>query len=140
MTTARVCGDAGGVTKAGTPCKSYLNLGESGLCLQHDPDRVAERRAFHVAGGAASGVALRKERALPPGMPKAPKTIQDAEHFASWLTHAVCAGLIDARTAHEAAVCLREFRGASEKRILEAQVKALRADLAAAKRERARGA
>ena len=140
MTTARTCGDAGGVTKSGSPCKSYLNLSDGGLCLQHDPERAVERRAFHVAGGAAAGVALRKERALPPGMPKAPKTIQDAEKFASWLTRAVCAGEIDARTAHEAAVCLREFRGASEKRILEAQVKALRADLAAAKRERARGA
>lgn len=128
------CGDAGGRTQSGRPCRVYMNLGATGLCLMHDASRAEERRAVHVKGALAKGAAVRAARAaLPEDCPKAPKTIADAEHFASWLTHAVCIGKIDARTAHEAAVCLREFRGANEKRVLQAELKALRADLAAVK-------
>jgi hypothetical protein len=137
----RTCGSSGGLTKAGTPCGVAMNLSAtSGLCVQHDPARVAERAAMRSAGGHAAKVAkVRAHAADPSIVPAAPKTIEDAEKFASWLTHAVCTGKIDARTAHEAAVCLREFRGASEKRIMERELKALRAALADAKRGRAKG-
>jgi len=79
---------------------------------------------------------VKAKAADPATVPKAPKTIEDAERFASWLTFTVCSGGIDARTAHEAAVCLREFRGAAEKRIMEREIKALRAEIAEAKRQR----
>src|SRR5688572_9242464 len=128
----RTCGDAGGVTRLGLPCRSVLNLStETGRCVQHDPTREQVRRTIVSAGGKAAAQARRSARAaLPARVPKAPKTIADAERFASWLTYAVTTGVIDARTAHEAAVCLREFRGASEKRILELEIKELRAELA----------
>jgi len=134
------CGDAGGITKAGAPCRTTMNLSATtGRCVQHDPERAAERAAMQSAGGTAAKVAkVRAKAADPSTVPNAPQTIEDAERFASWLTHAVCVGGIDARTAHEAAVCLREFRGAAEKRIMEREIKALRAELAAAKRERAK--
>ena len=134
------CGDNGGITRAGARCRASLNLSpSSGLCVQHDPDRVEVARQLRLTGGRASGLKQRlKKAALPEHVPRAPKTIADAEAFASWLTHAVCVGDIDARTAHEAAVCLREFRGASEKRILEREIKALRQELAEAKRTRPR--
>ncbi|HLA88892.1 MAG TPA: hypothetical protein VJL28_00490 [Gemmatimonadaceae bacterium] len=126
------------MTKAGAPCRCVMNLSPAtGLCLMHDPARVAERRAVRSAGGDASKVAKVKAKAADPAtVPKAPKTIEDAERFASWLTFTVCSGGIDARTAHEAAVCLREFRGAAEKRIMEREIKALRAEIAEAKRQR----
>lgn len=134
------CGDAGGRTQSGRPCRVYMNLGATGLCLMHDASRIEERRAVHAKGGVAKGVAVRQARAvLPEDCPKAPKTLADAERYASWLTHAVCIGTIDARTAHEAAVCLREFRGANEKRVLQAELKSLRADLAAMKGTAKRG-
>jgi hypothetical protein len=134
------CGDNGGRRKDGAPCGSVLNLSPvTGQCLMHDAARVTERAAMRSAGGAAAKMAKVKAKAADPvTVPGAPKTIEDAEKFASWLTHAVCVGNIDARTAHEAAVCLREFRGASEKRIMERELKALRAALADAKRGRAK--
>lgn len=133
------CGDAGGITKAGAPCRCSMNLSAAGLCIVHDPERAAIRAEMRAAGGSAAAVAKRRRKAADPvKVPRAPKTIEDAEKFASWLTHAVCIGEIDARTAHEAAVCLREFRGASEKRIMEAELKALRAELAAARKDSAR--
>ena len=104
--------------------------------MMHDPDRAAERAAMHSAGGDAAKVSKRLAKAADPAtVPGAPKTIEDAEKFASWLTHAVCVGEIDARTAHEAAVCLREFRGASEKRIMQRELQGLRAELAAARKD-----
>jgi hypothetical protein len=112
-----------------------MNLSPAtGLCLMHDPARGAERQAVRSAGGAAAKVAKRQAKAADT-VPPAPKTIEDAERFASWLTFTVCSGGIDARTAHEAAVCLREFRGASEKRIMARELKALRAELAAARKD-----
>jgi hypothetical protein len=129
----QTCGASGGITLAGTPCRSQLNLSPTtGRCLQHCPERAAERAALHSAGGHASKAAdVRRKAADPKTVPKAPKTILEAEKFASWLTHAVCVGEVDTRTAHEAAVCLREFRGASEKRIMAAELKGLRAEVAA---------
>jgi hypothetical protein len=129
------CGDAGGVSKKGAPCSQYMNLSPTtGMCLMHDPERAAQRRETQVAGAVAKGAAMRAAKAaLPEDCPPAPKTIADAEKFASWLTYSVCIGRIDARTAHEASVCLKEFRGAHEKRVLESEVRALRRELAAAK-------
>lgn len=123
-----------GTTKAGAPCRVTLNLSETGYCIQHDPARHEQRKALWRAGGLASAPAQRLAKAaLPEGVPKAPKTIEDAERFASWLTYAVAVGDISPKVAHEVAVALKEFRGAAEKRALEKELKALRLELAAAK-------
>jgi len=63
------CGAAGGLTKGGRPCGNTLNLGPTGRCLQHDPARAAEQRAFARAGGLAAGIARREaggKPAVPP--------------------------------------------------------------------------
>ncbi len=139
-TPVRTCGDAGGVTKSGSMCRVYLNLSPiNGLCLQHDPERVEARAALVAGAGRASGVSKRLARAgLPDGVPKAPQTLRDAEQFASWLARAVAIGVIDPKVAHVTAVALKEFTASASKRLLEDQVKALRKELAEAKKARAR--
>jgi hypothetical protein len=124
-----------GTRKDGQPCGVTLNLSPTtGLCLQHDPERAVERAVMHETGGYASRISRREAKAAaPPTVPKAPTTIEEAESFASWLTHAVCSGKIDAKVAQVAAGCLREFRGAAEKARLEREVRALREELAAAR-------
>ncbi len=132
---ARVPSVCRGTKVDGTACRTTLGISPDGFCLFHDPARAEQKKAVAAAGGRARGKNMRVAKAADPALvPKAPKTIEDAEKFASWLTHAVCTGGIDARTAHEAAVCLREFRGAAEKRIMEREIKALRKELADAKK------
>jgi hypothetical protein len=134
----RRCGDAGGMTKDGKPCRSPLGLGDNGLCMNHDPDRQAAAREVRAAGGRAAGEAKRAARVTLPGkgnVPAPPKTLDDAVKFASWLTHAVCVGTLDARSAHEAGYALNVFKAAVEKRDLQKEIAALRAELAAAKKE-----
>ena len=130
------CGDSGGTTKAGTPCRCALNLSPtSGLCVQHDPDRQAERDAMRAAGGKASGPAKRRAKAADPAVvPKAPQTLADAVALASWITHAVLIGDVDARTAESATKSLRQFQLTVEKKALEDRVKLLTRRLADAER------
>jgi hypothetical protein len=134
----RRCGDAGGKTKDGKPCRAPLGLGDNGLCMNHDPSRQAEAREVRAAGGVAAGAAKRAARVTVPGkenVPLPPKTLDDAVKFASWLTHAVCVGTLDARSAHEAGYSLNVFKAAVEKRDLQREIAALRAELAAARKE-----
>lgn len=132
----RRCGEAGGKTQAGTPCRSALGLGATGLCLTHDPARKTAAREVRAAGGRAAGAAKRAARVvLPTNVPAPPRTLDDAVKFASWLTHAVCVGTLDARSAHEAGYALNVFKAAVEKRDLQREIASLRAELAAARRE-----
>ncbi len=131
----RRCGDAGGKTAAGLPCRSPLGLGENGLCLSHDPERKAAAREVRAAGGRAAGESKRASRPVPNNVPPPPKTLDDAVKFASWLTHAVCVGTLDARSAHEAGYSLNVFKAAVEKRDLQREIAQLRAELAAARKE-----
>ena len=125
-----------GVRKDGQPCSSTLGLSEAGLCLNHDALRADAAREVRAAGGRATGAAKRAAKAaLPSDVPPPPKNLDDAVKFASWLTHAVCVGTLDARSAHEAGYCLNAFRGAAEKRDLQREIQKLRAELAAARRE-----
>ncbi len=129
------CGDAGGKTKAGTPCRSPLGLGENGLCMNHDPARKAAAHELHAAGGRASSLAARARRvALPGDVPKVPKTLDDAVRYFAWLTNAIVTGRLDARSGHEAAFALKGFQSAAEKRDLQAEITKLRAELAAARK------
>jgi hypothetical protein len=81
----------------GTMCLSHIGLSRAGLCMAHDPER-AER----MAEARRSGVRSIRRRVVPEGgpegLPPPPKSLADAMKFASWLTHAVCLGIIDART------------------------------------------
>ena len=100
----------------------------------HDPERVAERLAIHSAGGAASKKAKTKAKAADASeTPNAPRTLADAVAVASWITRAVLIGEIDVRVAEAATKAVRQFQLGEEKRALEGEIKALRAELAAAR-------
>jgi hypothetical protein len=116
---ARTCGAP---TKNGGECRVFLNLGPDGRCPMHSPARIAERAARAPRPGAKPG-----------RVPPAPKTLEDAEKFLSWLPRAVCTGALGAREGHVAVAGLKEFCSAFSKRSLEAQVKALRKELAEAR-------
>lgn len=131
------CGDSGGVTRDGRPCRSTLNLGKTGLCLSHDPARIQEARAIRVKGGVAAGVSKRLAKAANPKLvPKPPRTLQDAVDWSSWAMHSVAIGEIDARTGHEVGYLVNAFKAAVEKRDLLREIEALRAELAEAQKLR----
>ncbi len=134
------CGAAGGVTRAGSPCRCRLNLSPaSGLCVQHDPERVEAAQALRVAGGAASGKRAQAEKAaLPEGMPGTPKTLDDAARLAAWISNAILTQQIDARTGEAATKAVRQFQLCEKERGLERKVKDLEAKLKTALRGAAR--
>ena len=136
MTDVRAtCGDAGGVTLAGDPCKGFLNLSVEGLCLQHDPDRAAEGLRVVQSGGHASAVARRARLvADPEDCPPQPRTLEDATDYAAWLTHAITVGRLDPRVGQSAAFCLQRFMSLADKRDLQKQVTSLTAALAKVER------
>lgn len=143
MTAKPCCGDSGGRTKVGARCGATFGLSAAGLCIVHDPERQQVVRAAQKQGGAAAGVAKRERlaalrAATPTDIPPKPRNLDDAFEFASWLTHAIVAGRIDARTGHEAGYCLARFQSIAEKRELEREIKKLRKDLADARAERQR--
>jgi hypothetical protein len=127
----QTCGAAGGVTLAGAPCKSWLNLSPtSGKCLMHDEERVAERaRATSVGGKASKAAQVKAKAANPANAPKAPKTLDDAVAVASWITRAVLTGEIDVRVAEAAVKAVRQFQLGEEKRGYEVQIKTMRAEI-----------
>ena len=44
------CGDAGGISRNGAPCRVGINLSPiNGLCIQHDPNRAEEAAAMQKA-------------------------------------------------------------------------------------------
>lgn len=134
----RTCGDAGGIKKDGSPCGNFLNLSpESGRCLNHDEARANEAQQIRAEGGRAGGESKRGAMvALPSEVPDAPKTLDDAADFASWLTRAVCIGTLDARTAHESAYALNCFKAAVEKRDMQREIEQLRKQLDELKKRR----
>lgn len=129
------CGDAGGRRADGEPCRSTLGLGTTGLCLQHDPERANEAHLLRSTGGlAARDAKIKAKAALPDGVPKAPKTLEDAVQWSSWAMYAVATGEIDARTGHEVGYLVNAFKAAVEKRDLLQEIEKLRAELAAARK------
>ncbi|HEY4306557.1 MAG TPA: hypothetical protein VGM82_18925 [Gemmatimonadaceae bacterium] len=105
----------------------------SGLCAAHDPQRRDVMHARRVAGGRA-GRAGSAPAAKKLAIPAAPKTMDDAKELASWLTRAVIAEQIDARTCEAATKSLRQFQLVEEKRELLDEVKVLRAQVAMLKK------
>lgn len=136
----RTCGDSGGRTLAGSPCRSTLNLGSDGMCIQHSPLREAERAALRVAGGKAAGVAKRKAKAAEPDeVPAEPKSLADAVRIASWVTRAVLIGKIDVRVAEAATKAVRQFQLGEEKARMERELRDLRREVASLRKSEARG-
>lgn len=135
-----ICGENGGVTKAGAPCSVAMNLSPTnGLCVMHDPERATDAAAMRAAGQRANGAANRRAKAADPDtVPPAPKTLEDAVFLAAWITRAVLIGDIDVRVAEAATKAVRQFQLGEEKRAMEAEIKHLRAELAAAQKGVAR--
>jgi|GEM_PF-3003851 len=124
-----------GVNKDGRSCNTRFGLSEEGYCFSHDPLRAVEFAASRRARSVASGARKQElQGSLPPGMPRAPKTLDDSVRWASWAMHAAASGIIDARLAHEIGVLVTAFRGALEKRDMLKEIAKLRADLAEAKK------
>jgi hypothetical protein len=133
-TTPRTCG---ATTKAGTSCRSTMNLSPTnGRCLQHDPERIAEARALHVMGAKARGAAAQRAKAADPAtVPKPPQTLEDAVQWSSWAMHACATGAMDARTGHEVGYLVARFTEALNKRDLLRKIEELERALATAKKE-----
>jgi hypothetical protein len=124
-----------GTCKNGEPCKTTFGLSPDGLCFTHDPLRAVELAANRKARSEASGKRKQELRAsLPPGMPRAPKTLEDAVRWSSWAMHATASGIIDSRTGHEIGYLVNAFKAAVEKRDLLKEIEQLRADLAEARK------
>ena len=108
----------------GAHCRSVIGISPtSGLCPVHDPASRERMRRTRAKGGRATrkGPIVVDRADAPP----APQSLDDAVAFASWLTHAVVIGKIDARTAHESGYCLTQFTSAAKQRDLERRVKEL---------------
>ncbi len=129
---AQTCGDSGGATVAGKPCRSTISLStENGLCRVHDPTRAEEVREMRRAGARAKGESVRRAKAVPPDhVPRAPKTLQDAVEWSSWAIRAVATGEIDPRVGHEIGYLVNAFKAAVEKRDLQHEIEELRTQLA----------
>lgn len=136
-----VCGNAGGMTKAGAPCRMSVNLGESGLCLMHDPARAAEGEAIRALGRAANAIAHRQAKAADPKIvPRAPRTLEDAVKWSSWTMHAIANGSLDPRVGHECGYLIARFTEALNKRDLLRKIEDLERKLADAQRQSPRAA
>lgn len=121
----RRCGDAGGMTKAGAPCRTPLNLDPvTGLCLMHDPARLEQRRHVQTAGGnAKQRDRIRELAADPDTVPRQMRTLHDAVQMAAWIADKVLRGELDARTAESATKAVRQFQLAEEKATLLARLR-----------------
>jgi len=75
----------------GTPCRASPQwLGDSGLCLAHDPDREAERQHARTLGGLRTGA--RRRKGLNPSDLPPLRTPQDAKAWAARIATAVATG------------------------------------------------
>jgi hypothetical protein len=92
---------------------------------------------MRARGGERAGETRRLEKASQhPDVPKAPRTLQDAVDVASWITRAVLVGEIDVRVAEASCKAVRQFQLSHEKRVLEKEIAALRAELAEARKRK----
>ena len=131
------CGDKGGVTSAGTPCRGSGRLvGPNGLCMYHDPVQADEVKRRQALGRTRRGTSERtKHLAVKNGVPPAPQNLADAVVWASWAMHAVASGQLDARVGHEVGYLVNAFKAAVEKADLLTEIAQLRKDLADARKD-----
>lgn len=120
-----------GLNRSGARCRTFFGLSPDGYCFTHDPLRAVEYQAARAKQWRASGDRKRAHGdALPAGLPRAPKTLDDAVQWSSWAMHATATGVIDARTGHEIGYLVNAFKAAVEKRDLLREIEQLRAKLA----------
>lgn len=126
-------------TKAdGSACGAVANIGASGFCVWHDPDRQAEAATLRHRGATSdkrSPIITVEASALPTAGP--PESIADVVSWAAWATRAVAMGVIDARTAREISSLLTTLRHSLERRDLAKQVETLRRQVQELKRLKA---
>lgn len=121
-------------TKAdGSPCRQRFTVSaETGFCQMHDP---AKREVWRSRRQTAARVTNLRRRVEPP---PAPKTLEEAAKFASWIAWAASSRRLSAPAARAAQAALREFRALRESLDLADEVAALRSELAKLKQERTR--
>lgn len=131
------CGDRGGLTAAGAPCRgSGRLLGPNGLCIYHDPTQAEEVQRRQALGRERQNAQVRTQTlATKNGVPDAPKNLADAVVWASWAMHAVASGQLDARVGHEVGYLVNAFKAAVEKADLLTEIAQLRKDLADARKD-----
>lgn len=113
--------------------RANLRVGEDGrpLCIWHDPERKATASRMRRKGGRRHQLKeLRRAQRVPPP----PVTLDDAVRYASWITHAVATGALDARKGQIVVKAIeafnRSFALAGKVRELEATVRELKKRLA----------
>lgn len=108
-----------------------------GACFHHAPCRAEERAKAKSKGGNATKAKNAAKhttatlRAAPESdAPAAPETVEDAKDALSWLSWAAMTGKVAPAVARDSAAVLREFIKAVEKSDLEAEIAAMRAEMA----------
>ena len=109
------------------------------LCIWHDRSQAGRRRAATVRKRGGKESARKKlegriKTVSASEAPPAPETIQDCARWASWATHAVAVGLIDARTADAVGKLLNALQRALRDSKVESDVAELRAQVAELRR------
>ena len=130
------CGDNGGRTRSGFPCRQTMNLSPTtGLCIWHDLTRGDERKALHAAAVAASARAshlrrIERQVTTPDNMPRfEPDTLERLAKWHQWASRAVGVGEVDARTGDSICRHLKELRPTLIQLGLEKRVRELEAEL-----------
>jgi hypothetical protein len=129
------------MTAAG-PCRSALGLSETtGLCPHHDPERAEEMRLVRAAGSRASSDIARlarriRESVAPANLPSfPPNSLARLSLWHQWTATAVATGELEAKTAREITLSLKELRPVLLAVGMERRVKELEAALKKARRE-----
>ena len=120
-------------TKAGTRCRQSSTVNETGFCCHHDPLRARHMAALRSRGGKASAkkrIEGKIKTVDASEAPPPPESIADCASWASWATHAVAVGRIDARTADSVGKLLNALQRALKDGKLVDDVVALRAQIA----------
>jgi hypothetical protein len=120
----RTCGDAGGVTKDGRPCPTAANLGESGRCPFHDPDKT-RLKAMGAKGGSTPGLSIEHLGEL--------QTVEDAIRWTQLIGKALARRDITASESNGLMRIVSQFRANEDLRLrrddlrdLERQVRELK--------------
>jgi hypothetical protein len=79
-------------------------------------------------------IASRKKGLSEDEVPPPPQTLEDAVHWASWVTWAVAVGKVSARTAREIGYNLRGLMDGLEKREIAEEIERLRGQVVELKR------
>lgn len=103
----RYCGDAGGQTSAGQPCRNTLGLGADGRCPTHSTDSVERAKVPPPRNPPRLVITTVPPEALPP---EALDSLDGVAAWLVWVIQAVARGEIDARTANEMTRALKELR------------------------------